>query len=56
MPSPCRIVDLNAVEHVGNTDSTSRTSSGETTASALGLELPANEQYYSRGMYSRKGS
>ena len=54
MLSPCRTVDLNAVEHVGNTDS--RTSGGETTASALGLELPADEQYDSRGMYSRKGS
>ena len=54
MPSPCRTVDLNAVEHVGNTDS--RPSGGETTASALELEMPAGGQHDSRGMYSRKGS
>ena len=45
---------LNAVEHIGNTDS--RTSGGETTTSALEMELHADEQHDGRGIYSRKGS
>ena len=41
MGACCRTVDLNAVEHVSNTDSS--TSGGETTAFTLELKLPADE-------------
>ena len=56
MRACCRTVDsdLTAVEHVGNIDS--RTSRGETTTSALEMELHADKQHDSRGIYSRKGS
>ena len=37
MGACCQTIDLNAVEHVGHTDS--KTSGGETTASVLELEL-----------------
>ena len=53
MGACCRTVDLNAVEYVGNTDSS--TSGGETTAFELELKFPADEQHDSRGNQCWKG-